>query len=658
MQYIRLGFKRLLAELKIHLEFSLLLALKRVENMKVAHKVAVVSSSVLIVAITLLSVFQYFSIKSSLLRQTESSISESSNALSTQISNWLNGKLHLIDYISQSIDGQFSPENVAPFFSQTILKEEFLLMFGGLETDGLAITNDPSWAVENWDARKRPWYPLAKNANRAVLTEPYADSTSGEILISVVANITDNGKFMGAFGGDLSLKTVSDAVNTLSFHGAGYAFLLSKSGNIISHPNSDLNGKPISELFQDQSPRITNQLQSINVAGKPHMVYFTDLDNLEGMNWVIAVVLDESIVMAEANEIGLTALIGVILSAIISTFVLYYVMGLLLAPLKNLHNSLTEINRGEGDLTKRLPVLTTDEFGQVSELFNSFIGHLQNLIKDVQGLSSTINSNTNLTAGTASNASNQLVKQLSEIDQLATAMHEMSTTAHDVASNAQKAADSASSADHSAEEGASIVSQTSGSITQLSVTLDDTVQTVNELTNYSNNIVSILTVITGIAEQTNLLALNAAIEAARSGEQGRGFAVVADEVRALASRTQDSTKEIQKMIDQLQSGVQKAGETINKSKSEAEDAAEIAIKADEALCSIREDIKEINSMNLQIATAAEEQSTTTEEINRNTTNIRDITQQVSEGAQEQRSHCEKTVEQTLKQDKYLSQFKV
>ncbi len=626
--------------------------------MKVAHKVAVVSSSVLIVAITLLSIFQYFSIKSSLLRQTESSISESSNALSTQISNWLNGKLNLIDYIAQSVDAQFNSEAIVPFINQAILKDEFLLMFGGLEIGGELISNDPNLAIDGWDARKRPWYPLARQSSRAVLTEPYVASSSGDILISVVANLSDNGQFMGAFGGDLSLKTVSDAVNTLHFHGAGYAFLLTQNGKIISHPNGDLNGKNIKELFQDESPQLTSQLQSIDLAGKSHMVYFTDLEKLKGVNWVIGVVLDESIVMAEANEIGLTALIGVILSAILSTFALYYVMGRILAPLRNLHDSLTEINRGEGDLTKRLPVLTQDEFGQVSEQFNSFIGNLQNLIKDVQGLSSTINQNTNLTANTASNASDQLVTQLSEIDQLATAMHEMSATAHDVASNAQKAADSASSADHRAEEGAGIVSQTSGSISQLSMALDGTVETINELANYSNNIVSILTVITGIAEQTNLLALNAAIEAARAGEQGRGFAVVADEVRALASRTQDSTKEIQKMIDQLQSGVKRAEETIMKSKSEASDAADISTKADEALSAIRENIKEINDMNIQIATAAEQQSATTEEINRNTTNIRDITQRVSEGAQQQTSHCEKTVEQTLKQDKYLSQFKV
>ncbi len=626
--------------------------------MKVAHKISLVSSIVIILAITSLSLVQYFSIKDSLLRQTESSITESSNALSNQISNWLNGKLELINYIAESVDVDFSKETIDQLLNRPMLKKEFLIVYGGLDSDGKAITNDQTWEPGDWDARQRPWYPYAREAPRAVFTEPYSDARTGDILISGVAKLTDKGSFKGAFGGDLSLKAVSDAVNTLSFNGAGYAFLLTEKGKIISHPDGSLNGKSMVDLFTDEQPDIAPRMQNTTVDGESQLVFFTPLTGLKSMDWVIGVVLDEDIVMSEANTIGLTATIGAVLSAVICSVVLYFVMGFILAPLRNLFESLAEINRGEGDLTKRLPVLTKDEFGKVSEEFNAFIGNLQTLIKDVQGLSLVISESTTLTANTATNSSNNLIMQLSEIDQLATAMNEMSATAHDVANNAQQAADSASSADHSAEEGASIVSQTAQSIGQLSIALDGTVQTINDLATYSNNIASVLTVITGIAEQTNLLALNAAIEAARAGEQGRGFAVVADEVRALASRTQESTEEIQKTIDQLQSGVKKSEEMITKSKLEASDAAAIAIKADEALGAIRENIKEINDMNVQIATAAEEQSATTEEINRNTSNIRDISQEVSEGATEQRAHCDTMVEQTLKQDEYLSQFKV
>jgi methyl-accepting chemotaxis protein len=237
-------------------------------------------------------------------------------------------------------------------------------------------------------------------------------------------------------------------------------------------------------------------------------------------------------------------------------------------------------------------------------------------------------------------------------------MHEMSATAQDVASNAQHAADSAHLADVAATKGVEVVSKTTRSIASLTSEMDDVVQTINDLIEYSDNIESILTVITGIADQTNLLALNAAIEAARAGDMGRGFAVVADEVRALASRTQQSTEEIKSMIHQLQLGVRNAENIILNGRQKASDTQIASSEADVVLGTIRDSIHEINQMILQIATAAEQQSATAEEINRNTTNIRDISQSVSNGAKTQEQRCASMVELTTRQDAELGKFKV
>lgn len=625
--------------------------------MKVSHKVALLASAIVILTFAVYSWMQYHTVRDAMYEKTEQSTQEATSVLGFQITNWLNAKLKLIDMMAESINADFSPETIQSTFDNPLLKREFLLIFGGLDTNGEKITNDPTWNPTNWDARQRPWYPYAKANSRAVLTDPYADAATGEILISAVANFYDNGSFKGAFGGDLSLKTVSDALNTLSFNNTGYAFLMNENGNIISHPIAELNGKPVTELFASQ-PTFTAELHEAEVDGNTVFVSFNKLEGLFGSNWMIGVVLDKSKVMAEANKFGLTALIATLISAVICSVGLYMAVTKQLMPLERLSDSLQEINRGEGDLTKRLAVTSTDEFGRVSTDFNAFIEYLQDLITQVKQITSEVRHNSDHTSSSASMAAADLEKQLFELDQLATAMHQMSATAQDVATNAQHAADSAVRADEAAGEGVHVVSRTTEAIGHLTSDMENIVSTINELAGFSNNIESILTVITEIADQTNLLALNAAIEAARAGDMGRGFAVVADEVRALASRTQQSTEEIKDMIQQLQSGVKNAEGIIMNSRDMAAQTQQVAGEADTVLNSIRGNIQEINQMTIQIATAAEQQSATAEEINRNTTNIRDLSQSVSNNAKEQEANCHQMADLTRQQDAELNKFKV
>ncbi len=627
--------------------------------MKIAHKVGLAAAAVLFLTTSLLSLAQINQVRSTLRTQVESSISESSNALARQIENWLNAKLHLMDLMAQTLDNSYSPEQTQNLVDARILKDEFILVFGALQEDGKPIKNSDSWnPAPEWDGRQRPWYGIGKDASQALLTEPYVDSTTGETLISAVTRITDSGHFLGVFGGDISLKAVADAVNTLDFNGAGYAFLLSRNGNIISHPDTALNGKPYSSLFAGKNPVLNKELQEVDSGDKQLLVSFTPLPNLKGMDWYIGVVLDKQIVMAEADALSWRAVIGTLLGVAISIFLLGLLMKHLLRPLDHLGASLREINSGQGDLTRRLPALGNDEIALVSREFNGFLQSLQTLIGDVMGSSRQVRESTTLTSSEADQASHRLQEQLQELDQLATAMQEMASTAEEVARNAQAAAQAAMAANDETENGVRVVSQSTEAIKHLAGEMDATSHAINELAKLSHNIESILSVITSIADQTNLLALNAAIEAARAGESGRGFAVVADEVRSLASRTQQSTQEIRQMIDQLQTGVRQAEARMQQSRDTASKTAEDAGAANDMLGRIREAITRINDMNLQIATAAEEQSATTEEINRNTTNIRDISHEVAGGAEQQVRQCAVMVDQVGQQDRLLGRFKV
>lgn len=626
--------------------------------MKVSHKVILCASLVICFAFSTYSWLAYNNLRGALFEKTTISTQESSKALAFQISNWLNNKINLIEVISQTIDADFSLETIQKVFDLPIYKKEFMPLFGGLATDGIAITNDASWVTPGWDARVRPWYQLGKQHKHAVLSEPY-DSVTDEILIAVIADISDRGEFKGAFGGDLSLKIVSDAVNSLNFNNTGYAFLATETGKIISHPDADLSGKPIGNLLKGGASTSSTALVSKQLAdGTPVYVAFSPLPNLYGSNWSVGVVLDEYKLFADLRSFGWGAFWTTVIATLLVSIALYITVTRILQPLHALHESLQDINRGEGDLTKRLDLTHRDEFGDVSREFNKFIDYLQNLIREVKGRAKHVRANSDKTALSSSRSSTELHSQVKELDQLAAAMQQMSATANHVSDNAQAAADRASQADLAAKEGEQVVKQTTASIVRLTDQMGTIVKTINDLVGFSHNIESILTVITDIADQTNLLALNAAIEAARAGEQGRGFAVVADEVRTLASKTQESTKQIQNMIQQLQDGVQEAESVILKNCENANDTQLIAQRASASLQDIRNSISEITDMTVRIASAAEQQSATSNEINRNTNNIRDISQSVSDAAKEQCTLCTTMVNITVEQGKALDKFKV
>ena len=626
--------------------------------MKISHKVGLAAAAVLCLTVGALSLVQVSQLRSSLRTQAASSVTQSGNALARQIENWLNGKLQLIELMAQSIDADFSAEQIQRVFDQPLLKDQFLLIFGGLARDGKRITNTPDWNPPDWDARTRPWYPVARDAPHATLTEPYADAATGEILISAVARLSDHGQFMGAFGGDLSLKTIAAAVNALDFNGAGHAFLLAGNGKVISHPDAAFNGKPYEALFDGRRPALDAQLAPATRNGQRLLVAFTPLTRLKGMDWYLGIALDEAALMREAEAASVRAIVGAAAGVLLSVIVLAALMRRMMTPLQRLHHALQEINGGAGDLTRRLPDHGRDEVALLSQEFNRFVTSLQALIGNVMGKATEVRTASAETAAQVQSAAGRLHQQLAELDRLAGDMADMNRSAGTVAEQAAAAANAAVTANAQTDTGVRVVSQSTEAIGRLATDLDNTGQSINQLVQLSKHIDTILAKITGIADQTNLLALNAAIEAARAGESGRGFAVVADEVRTLASLTQESTGEIRHIIEQLQGGVSLAEQRMRQCSDSAVRTVAEAGTANIILGEVRQAIERINAMSLKIAELAKAQSGTAHALTLRTATIRDISQAVAGGAERQAGQCQAMVEQIGQQNALLERFKV
>lgn len=364
---------------------------------------------------------------------------------------------------------------------------------------------------------------------------------------------------------------------------------------------------------------------------REEQLIYTDESEKTTVGRVIVLIDDSEMVALRSETLLRTAVQIVVMVGALMVSITLLMRQLVSAPIHEVVTALEDIAKGDGDLTHRLKAGRRDEIGKLAIEFNQFVDKIHKLVREIVSAVDEINQSTRNLQTNASQSNREVSSQREETDSVATAMNQMGSTAMDVARNAQLAADAARRADEQGRLTSEVVVNAMTAVRNLASDIQNSSQVINDLEKEVENITSVLGVIRGIAEQTNLLALNAAIEAARAGEQGRGFAVVADEVRTLASRTQSSTEEIQHMISRLQAGTQKAVSVMENSRNKGEQTVAQSIRAEEALGEIARAVETINEMNTQIASAAEEQTAVTEDINRSLTRIVEIAEATAEG---------------------------
>lgn len=399
--------------------------------------------------------------------------------------------------------------------------------------------------------------------------------------------------------------------------------LLDNYNNFISGPDSLL---VMHKLRLETATHANTQMTASNENVTEFLKHSVDLIS------AITLASNETKASAESNVSFSRVIIIVtsLLSILVAIGIALWVIQSIRKPLSTVNSILQVI--AKGDLTQHIEIQNDDEFGELSGLVNDLVDNLRTIIHDIKDNTHSLSVAAEQTSVVTNETSSNINQQRIQTNHILESMEQMSSAVEEVSQSANSTATEVEKAHSETTAGSSIVSSNIQSIKDLAGEIDTAAEVINKLDEYSTSIGNVLDVIRGIAEQTNLLALNAAIEAARAGEQGRGFAVVADEVRTLASRTQESTSEIQAMIERLQSGANEAVKVMESSKNKAAMSVDDIQKAGELLATITEGITIINDMSTHIATAAEEQASVTEEVHKNVNAIASIADQTAVGA--------------------------
>ncbi|MEG1040665.1 MAG: methyl-accepting chemotaxis protein [Pseudomonas sp.] len=549
----------------------------------------------------------------------------------------------LRDWLAAGEDPAQAPQFIEYIEAVRQKNQAFTALFAATQTDhyynekGLDRTLSRSNPKDKW------FYGFIDSGNPRLLNIDI-DGSTGELALFIDYRVEKAGKLVGIAGLGLRMTELSTLIHNFSFGERGRVYLVRNDGLIQVHPEQQLSGKTklAEQIGESAAQAALTRNDSLHSGrferdGEGYLALSLPLRD---MNWTLVAEVPEAQIYAPVREaLWWTSLIGAAVALVSLLLVVLLARGIV-RPIRRVTAALMAIGNGGGDLTQRLDATRADELGDLARGFNRFLDSQRDLIGDVLRTSERLHRSVAQVTQVVENTAERSGRQQEMTEMVATAVHEMGLTVQDIAQNAGNAAQASETARTEALQAREVVRRSIAHIESMSGEIGQAADAVGELANEVASIDEVLAVIRSISEQTNLLALNAAIEAARAGEMGRGFAVVADEVRTLARRTQVSTDEVQQMILRLKQGAGSAVASMQAGQVATGTGVQSSQQTGASLGTITDQVEHISDMNHQVATATEEQSAVTEEINRTVQGISDLARATASEVQGCREECQ------------------
>lgn len=447
-------------------------------NLSIKNKLVLAIGAIILVITGLQVWYNTTQLRSETQRLIWSFIDDSSIANVKGISRWLDARINLVTATKEAFTKEDEPLS---HLAQSMNAGNFDLVYVGTK-DGRMIQSKPTDLPAGYDPRQRPWYKDATAAGKLAITAPYADITTGQLIITI-AEPFSRGNTDGVIAGDVSIDGLVRDVLAMNSEGT-YAILVDSNGTIIAHPDKALALKPATALSPELTAAKVNELAHDNtisemmISGKASVFDLTEIPNT---NWYFGIVVDEAVAYQSVSRMVTSALLQGLLTILIVAGFSYVAINSSLAPLKTLGEAIADLSRGNGDLTRRIKIEREDEVGTVAKHVNTFIERIHVMVQDISNSSGQLNQQARSSHDMAEKSNQGLARQQNEISQIATAVHEMSATAVEVASNAEQTAEAARSSSSSCEHGKQVIARNQRSITDLATQVKQASGIIQEL---------------------------------------------------------------------------------------------------------------------------------------------------------------------------------